>query len=60
MKQEIEAVSEWYTTSDKVADFILNALPFVLPALLVIAVIWFIDGLLEYGYWIHKKDKGEK
>ena len=54
---EIEAVSEWYTTSDKVIDFIFEALPYAMPVLLVIAVVWFVDGLIEYGYWLHKEDK---
>lgn len=56
----MEAVSEWYTTSDRVIDFIFSALPFVLPVLLGIAVIWFVEGLIEYGYWLHKEEKGDE
>ena len=53
----MEAVSGWYTTSDKIVDFIFTVLPFVLPVLLIAAVAWFIDGLIEYGYWLHKEGK---
>lgn len=52
----MEAVSEWYTTSDKIVDFIFTAL----PVLLILAVIWFIDGLIEYGYWLHKEGKEDE
>lgn len=56
----MEAVSEWYTTSDKIIDFIFTALPFALPVLLILAVIWFINGLIEYGYWLHKEGKEDE
>lgn len=50
-------VSEWYTISDRIFDFILNVLPFALPVILILSIIWFIDGLIEYGYWLKKKDE---
>ena len=56
----MEAVSEWYTTADKVVDFIFMALPFALPVVLILSIIWFIDGLIEYGYWLHKEGKEDE
>ena len=56
----MESVNEWHTTADNVLDFIFTALPFVLPVVLILSVIWFVDGLIEYGYWLHKNKKEDK
>lgn len=53
---EIEVCSEWGRRT--IADYILDSLPYILGIALIISIIYFIDGILKYGYWLY--DKKEK
>lgn len=52
---EIEVYSEW--GSKTIADYVLDSLPFAIPIALIISIIYFVDGILKYGYWLNKEEK---
>lgn len=39
------------------------ALPLIITCLVVafaVSIIWFIDGIRKYGYWLHKENEEKK
>lgn len=52
-------MSEWHNESWIQSALLIPAIWGVLLTCLVVAVVWFIDGLRRYGYWWNK-DKEEE
>lgn len=55
MFSNVQVYSEWEIKS--ISDYILNSLPFVIPVALIVSIIYFIDGIRKYGYWIYKDEE---
>lgn len=54
MIENIEVVSEWGNKG--FWDYVYNSIPFVLPVALIVSIIYFVDGIIKYGYWLHKDE----